>query len=100
VAATDHNDGLADFSQFGKRTVDLGAPGVDILSTVPGGKYDVYSGTSMATPHVAGAATLVASNFPDITNDQLKERLLGGADKIESLAGKTVTGGRLNVSTY
>jgi subtilisin family serine protease len=99
VAATDHNDGLADFSQFGARSVDLGAPGVDILSTVPGGKYDTYSGTSMATPHVAGAATLIASHQPDISNEQLRARLLDGADKVESLTGKTVTGGRLNVNT-
>lgn len=97
VAATDHNDGLASFSQYGKRTVDLGAPGVDILSTVPGGKYDVYSGTSMATPHVSGAATLIASQYPNISNEELRARLLDGADKVESLAGKTVTGGRLNV---
>jgi serine protease len=97
VAATDHNDGLADFSQYGARNVDLGAPGVDILSTVPGGKYDVYSGTSMATPHVAGAATLIASQYPEISNEELRERLLGGVDKVDSLQGKTVTGGRLNV---
>lgn len=97
VAATDHKDELADFSQYGAKSVDLGAPGVDILSTVPGGKYDVYSGTSMATPHVAGAATLLASNYPDITNEELRARLLDGADKVESLAGKTVTGARLNV---
>ncbi len=97
VAATDHNDGLASFSQYGARTVDLGAPGVDILSTVPGGKYDVYSGTSMATPHVSGAATLIASHYPNISNEELRARLLDGSDKVESLAGKTVTGGRLNV---
>ena len=97
VAATDHNDGLADFSQYGARNVDLGAPGVDILSTVPGGKYDVYSGTSMATPHVAGAATLLASHFPNASNEELRTRLLGGVDKVESLVGKTVTGGRLNI---
>ncbi len=98
VAATDHNDGLAEFSQYGARSVDLGAPGVDILSTVPGGKYDTYSGTSMATPHVAGAATLIASANPEISNEELRRRLLDGTDKVDSLAGKTVTGGRLNVN--
>lgn len=97
VAATDHNDGIADFSQYGKTSVDLGAPGVDILSTVPGG-YDTYSGTSMATPHVAGAATLVASAVPDISNEDLIKALLEGTDKIASLDGKTTTGGRLNVA--
>ena len=97
VAATDHNDGLARFSQWGKMNVDLGAPGVDILSTVPGG-YDTYSGTSMATPHVAGAATLIASAVPDIDNKTLRAALLGGVDKIPSLTGKVATDGRLNVN--
>ncbi len=97
VAATDHNDGLADFSQYGRRRVHLGAPGVDILSTVPGGGYDTYSGTSMATPHVAGAAGLIASFHPEISNEELRERLLGGVDQVPALQGKTVTGGRLNV---
>lgn len=97
VAATDHNDQLASFSQYGKRNVDLGAPGVDILSTVPGGKYDVYSGTSMATPHVSGAAGLLISKYPDISNTDLRRRLLEGTDKIDSLNGKVASGGRLNV---
>ena len=97
VAATDHNDGLAEFSQFGKRSVHLGAPGVDILSTVPGGGYDTYSGTSMATPHVAGAANLIVSAYPEISNEELRARLLGGVDQVPALEGKTVTGGRLNV---
>ncbi|MFA5508987.1 MAG: S8 family peptidase [Vulcanimicrobiota bacterium] len=97
VAATDHNDGLASFSQYGKRNVDLGAPGVDILSTVPGGGYATYSGTSMATPHVSGAAALVASHYPDISNEDLRRRLEEGTDKVESLDGKTASGGRLNV---
>ncbi len=98
VAATDHNDGIASFSQYGATTVDLGAPGVKILSTVPGGQYGVKSGTSMATPHVAGAATLIASAYPDISNEDLIARLLGGVDKVATLDGKTVTGGRLNVN--
>jgi subtilisin family serine protease len=97
VAATDHNDALAEFSQYGKKKVHLGAPGVDILSTVPGGKYDTYSGTSMATPHVSGAAGLIASANPEISNEELRARLLGGVDKVPALEGKTVTGGRLNV---
>ena len=98
VAATDHNDGLAGFSQFGATTVDLGAPGVDILSTTPGNTYSSFSGTSMATPHVAGAALLVADANPGISNADLKAVLLDGTDKIDSLDGKTLTGGRLNVN--
>lgn len=97
VAATDHKDGLARFSQWGKMNVDLGAPGVDILSTVPGG-YDTYSGTSMATPHVAGAATLIASAYPEISNADLRKALLDGTDKTAALTGKVVTDGRLNVN--
>ena len=98
VAATDHNDELAEFSQYGKRNVDLGAPGVDILSTVPGGNYATYSGTSMATPHVSGAAALIASHDPDISNADLRRRLEEGTDKLASLDGKTASGGRLNVN--
>ena len=98
VAATDHNDNLADFSQYGRRNVDLGAPGVDILSTVPGGNYATYSGTSMATPHVSGAAGLIASHDPDISNADLRRRLEEGTDKLDSLKGKTASGGRLNVN--
>ena len=98
VAATDHNDDIAGFSQYGKRNVDLGAPGVDVLSTVPGGKYATYSGTSMATPHVSGAAGLIASHDPDISNADLRRRLEEGTDKVASLDGKTASGGRLNVN--
>ena len=72
VAATDHNDNLASFSSYGATTVDLAAPGVDILSSVPGGEYRSFNGTSMATPHVAGAAGLLVSQFPEISNEELK----------------------------
>ncbi len=98
VAATDHNDGMAYFSCYGANSVDIGAPGVDILSSIPENHgYTKYSGTSMATPHVAGAAALVKAAFPDLGASQIKARLLNGADQIESLQGKTTTGGRLNL---
>lgn len=99
VAATDRMDGLAGFSNYGLTSVDLGAPGVDTWSCAPGGGYQGMSGTSMATPHVSGAAYLVwsANNF--LTAARVKEILLASTDPIPSLAGRTVTGGRLNVSS-
>ena len=95
VAATDHNDVLASFSNFGAASVDLAAPGVSILSTVPGG-YGYASGTSMAAPHVAGAAALAWSHSPNATVAQVRSALFNSVDKISSLSGKMVTGGRLN----
>ena len=97
VAATDHNDELAYFSNYGATTVDLGAPGVDVYSTVPyGDGYDFLSGTSMATPHVVGAASLLLSENPDLDAVQLKNQLMVSADPIPALDGLTVSGGRLN----
>lgn len=97
VAATDRNDHMAWFSCYGKSSVDLAAPGKDIYSTVPGGGYGMKSGTSMATPHVTGAAGLLLANDPSMSNEELKARLLDGTDKIDGLQDKLVTGGRLNV---
>lgn len=96
VAATDHNDQLAGFSNYGLETVDLGAPGVNIYSTVPGDSYAAFNGTSMATPHVAGVASLLWSQDPDRTPQQVKNRILASVDPITALDGKTVSGGRLN----
>ncbi len=99
VAATDHNDNLAGFSNYGVSTVDLGAPGSGILSTVPGGSYGHKSGTSMATPHVSGAAALVLSANPGLTAAEVKDILLADVDPVEALAGKTASGGRLNAAS-
>src|SRR5215813_8961951 len=96
VAATDNRDAKSSFSNFGATTVDLGAPGTNILSTVRNGGFSVFSGTSMATPHVSGAAALVLSRCT-LTTAQLKSNLLNNVDPVSSLSGRTVTGGRLNV---
>lgn len=98
VAATDHNDQLAEFSNYGKEMVDLGAPGVDIYSGYKGGGYKSLSGTSMATPFVAGTAGLIVSEFPNISNADLKTRLLNSTDPVDNLQAKTVSGGRLNAA--
>jgi subtilisin family serine protease len=97
VAATDHNDSMAFFSNYGAKSVDLGAPGVGIYSTVPGSSYQSLDGTSMATPHVSGAATLVKDHFPGATLYGIKALLMNTVDPAASLAGRTVSGGRLNV---
>ena len=99
VAATDNTDGLAYFSNTGRQSVDLGAPGVNIYSTWPGGGYQWLSGTSMATPHVAGAAALLKAEFPSATAVGLKALLLNTVDPKPSLANTTASGGRLDVGT-
>lgn len=96
VAATDHDDALAGFSCYGSGSVDLAAPGASIRSTTPGGEYATFSGTSMATPHVAGVAALAWSVDPDATVAEIRAAILQGADSLPSLAGMVATGGRLN----
>ncbi len=96
VAATDDDDIVASFSNFGAGTVDLAAPGVSVLSTLPGDRYGSYSGTSMATPHVTGVAALLKSQNPAYTDGELKPQILEFAESKNSLQGKVATGGRLN----
>lgn len=107
VASITSTGGLSSFSQFGATSVDIGAPGSGIWSTVPvrsQGKtisgYASYNGTSMATPHVSGAAALYASLNPGATAAQIKAALLNSATPTASLSGKCATGGRLNVSGF
>lgn len=96
VAATDHFDNKAEFSNYGKESVDLAAPGVDILSTTPNNQYEFYSGTSMAAPHVSGAIGLGWSYNPGLSSLEIKDFVLKSVDTISSMQGITVTGGRLN----
>ncbi|MEL0589779.1 MAG: S8 family serine peptidase, partial [Planktothrix rubescens PR221] len=98
VASTTRTDGLSSFSNYGATTVDLGAPGSDIYSTLPNSSYGTYSGTSMASPHVTGAAALLWSQNPTWTAQQVKNKLMQTTDPISALSGKTVTGGRLNIN--
>ena len=97
VASTTRTDGLSSFSNYGATTVDLGAPGSDIYSTLPNSSYGTYSGTSMASPHVTGAAALLWSQNPTWTAQQIKNRLMSTGDSISALNGKTVSGKRLNI---
>jgi subtilisin family serine protease len=97
VASTDHNDLLSSFSSYGATTVDLAAPGSAILSTLPGGGYGFLSGTSMATPHVAGAVALLKALNPDLSAAELKNLILSTVDPLANLNGVVLTGGRLNL---
>lgn len=110
VAALDENNELGSFSNWGAKTVDIGAPGVVVYSTTVGSKYSdvvasiggfevTWDGTSMATPHVAGAAALYWSAHPEKTWDQVKAALLKSGTKIPALKGKVVSNAKLNVES-
>jgi subtilisin family serine protease len=107
VASTTSSGGLSSFSQWGATTVDIGAPGSGIWSTVPvrsKGKlvsgYASYNGTSMATPHVTGAAAMYKSSFPGASAADVKAAILGAAVPTPSLQGKVLSNGRLDASGF
>ena len=100
VAAIASNGTKASFSQYGAKSVHLGAPGVNIFSTLPYNTYGSYNGTSMATPHVNGAAALYKANNSGASASAIKAAILNSVTKISSLTGKCTTGGCLNVRGF
>jgi subtilisin family serine protease len=96
VAATTHTDAKAGFSNYGRRTVHVGAPGQGILSTTPGNTYSTFSGTSMATPHVTGLAALIKAQFPSFTWYQIRNRILATGDVTTGMQNVTISDRRIN----
>jgi subtilisin family serine protease len=96
VGATDEDDRRAPFSNYGAASVDLFAPGVDIVSTFPEDNYAFQYGTSMATPHVSGEAALLLAAAPSLSSHELKDLILGTVDPRPGLSGLSVSGGRAN----
>lgn len=103
VGASNNRDEIAEFSNFGLQTVDLAAPGENIYSTWTSYNlerpHQFLSGTSMATPHVSGAAALVFARYPNATPVGVKNLLFNSVDPVPSMSGRLATGGRLNVGT-
>jgi subtilisin family serine protease len=124
VAATTSSDALPSYSDYGKATVEVAAPGGALPQYTPSGVlstthrcldanydnicdlgdnpvtgYDYIAGTSMAAPHVTGLAALIWSQNPALTHYQVKARIMNGVDKLAGLSGKTITGGRINAYT-
>jgi hypothetical protein len=97
ATASNNNDQLPGWANYGPHTVDLAAPGVSIYSTLREGKYGYLSGGSMASPQVAGAAALILSVKPSLSTTELKADILENVDPLPSLAGRVITGGRLDV---
>ena len=92
VAAIDRKERVSVFSNFGANTVDVAAPGEDIYSTLPKGKYGIKSGTSMATPHVTGALALLKSRFPELNATEIRTKLLSSTVPSPTLVGKSIYG--------
>jgi len=96
VAATDSADNLAGFSNYGLWTVAVGAPGVGIQGTSPNNGYAASTGTSDSAPFVSGTVALAAAAVPSADYLQIRSAIIAGADRVPSLIGKTISGGRLN----
>ncbi len=98
VMSTDRNDLRSSFTNWGPTSVDIGAPGTSILSCEPGNQYQYLNGTSMATPHVAGACALLQSINPSLNVSETKDIIMNSVDSIFSLTGRCVSEGRLNIN--
>jgi len=98
VASTDSNDAMSSFSNYGTSTVDMAAPGGDILSTIMGGKWGSMSGTSMAAPYAAGAAAWLWGMKPSASYSEIRDALINGGDTLGDLSGKTASSKRLSMT--
>jgi subtilisin family serine protease len=98
VANLSYTGTLHETSNYGASSVDLAAPGTYILSTTPNNRYSYMTGTSMAAPMVTAAAAMVYSAYEDLTLTQVKQALLSSVRTLDSLSGKTLTGGMLDLS--
>lgn len=92
----DTSNRLASFSNYGKKTVDIAAPGVNILSTFPGDTYKALSGTSMAAPHVAGLAALYLSQRPSSSASGIRDAIYKASRKAKPLRKKLSREGFIN----
>jgi len=99
VAASTQDDTLANFSNYGQKSVDVAAPGTNILSTYPENKYAYLQGTSMATPNVAGSVALLSAYYTDASVADKKAMILDHVDVIGALHSKVVSNGRVNVNS-
>ena len=98
VAATDNNDALAGFSNWGQRTVHLAAPGVNVFTTAVGGGYTYIDGTSFSSPAVAGAVALLKAHKPGASAVEIREALINSSDLLPGMQGRVESGGRINVA--
>jgi thermitase len=97
IASTTSAGGLSTFSNVGKTTVDVASPGSNIYSTMPGNKYGMASGTSMAAPNAAGVVAMVMGYYPNLKNTTIKQVLIDSVTKVPDFGDKMVSGGRLNL---
>ncbi|MGZ5279116.1 MAG: S8 family serine peptidase, partial [Pseudobdellovibrionaceae bacterium] len=98
ISASTSGGTLAGWANFGAKNVDLGAPGVSILSARNGNTYARLTGTSMATPYISGLAAMLWAKRPDLSANEIRTILFSSVNKGETFTGKVVTGGNINWS--